>query len=585
MPATRFNRGDAPSKRIVPYLDLSGGLNTADDDHALARNELAVSINTWYPYGKSLGKRPGSVPFAGGVTGASAACTGIASARFNGITYVVVQVGTALYAAKESDTVFTPIGTMSTGAKSISAAEMFEPNSGKDTLFIVNGVDYPLVWQGPGTTVVPASTLPTPNLPLNYTGTGVITPSLVTTYQNFLLYSGEPTKPTAVYVSNPEFPNNFTNPTSVNPTGSDPNYNPYVVGANDGVNGGSITQIATLEQGVIIFKEAAIYSFILTGLYNDIIFYPQLISASIGCSATHSVARFDGFLTFLGIDGVYTVTIANGANQISKKVPTYFDSSLTGDVALITNRISAVGVRHGGRYLLFYTNIYTTPRINASGMWFDFTRPDAQGIPSSGEISGMSVAGAVSLRGLLDDGNVVFCDSGQDRVGKFGVGFSDPNPDAAGFGAPITLTFAGKSDFMDDVFTGDGSLRPKTISKAWLVLSLGGHTPTIDFSGTLTFHFTWIGGLANPELTSSGSVSLAGVSQNDTWGENWGSFVWAGDSSNQPYVIIEADIPGGAQANNVQMRFVESSNDAYVITGFFVEVLDRQPQQGSYEKI
>lgn len=584
--ATRFNAAAPPKNRIVPYLDLSGGLDTVTDDHALARNQLSRSVNCWYPYGRSLGKRPGSISFAGGATGSGIPCTGIGSGRFGGLTYVIVQCGIHLYAARESDLTWTAIGTMSTGAGPICTAQMFEPNSGLDTVFIVNGVDHPLVWQGPGHTVVAASTLTTPNLPLNYLGTSIITPSIVTTYQNFLLYSGEPTKRTAVYVSNPEFPNNFTNAASLNPTGSDPNYNPYVVGANDGVNGGSITGLCTLEQGVVIFKESATYSFILTGLYNDVVFYPQIISRTIGTTATASIAPFDSYCCFLGLDGVYQAGITGGVKQISGRVATFFDSSLSGDPALITDRTLCVGVRHGGRYLLWFSSTTQSGILNADGMWFDFTKPDAQGMPTCGEINGMAPAGAVSLRSGFDDGNIVWCDSQFDRVGKFGVGFSDPNTNGVGFGAPITSIFVGKADFMDDIFSGIGVLKPKEIKKVWLALSLGGHMSLIDFDGSITFEFTWSGGLGQRVLSTSASVSANLTASNTTWGSSWGSLVWSGGATlNEPYVLIEADLPAGAQANNVQMMFVESSMNEWVVIGYLVEVLDRQVQQGSYEAV
>ncbi len=584
--ATRFNEKAAPRNRIVPYLDLSGGLDTVTDDHALARNQLSRSVNCWYPYGKSLGKRPGSVAYAGGATGSGMPCTGIGSGRFGGVTYVIVQCGIHLYAATLSSMSFTSIGTMSVGAGPIQTAQMFEPNSGLDTVFIVNGVDFPLVWQGPGHTVVAASTLATPNLPLNYLGSAVITPSVVTTYQNFLLYSGEKTKPTAIYVSNPEFPNNFTNPASLNPVGSDPNYNPYVVGANDGVNGGSITGLCTLEQGVVIFKQSATYSFILTGLYNDVVFYPQLLSRTIGTTATASIAPFDSYCCFLGLDGVYQASITNGVQQISQRVATFFDSSLSGDVALITDRTLCVGVRHGGRYLIFFSSTTSSGILNADGVWFDFTKPDAEGLPTCGEINGMAVAGAVSLRSGLDDGNIVWCDSQFDRVGKFGVGFADPNTNGVGFGAPITSLFMGKADFMEDIFSGIGVLKAKEIKKVWLVLSLGGHMSSVDFSGSLTFNFTWSGGLAKFPLNTEGSISATIAISGTTWGSNWGALIWnAGPSIVEPYVVIEADMPAGAQANNVQMIFTESSTNEWVVIGFLLEALDRQVQQGSYEAV
>lgn len=575
-----------PVPVIVPFLDLGGGLDTVTDNHALTRNQLAQSVNCWHAYGRSLSKRPGSTPFvsATGATGGGGVGTGCVTARFAGATYVIVQVNTSkLYAAKATDTTWTLIGTMAANAGSICAAQMYDPGSGKNTLFIVNGVDKPFAWQGPATTLVAASTLTGAALPLNLTGTAIITPSYVTTYQNFMLYSGEATAPEAVYVSDPFKPNSFTVPASLTKIGSDASYEPYYVGFNDGVSGGNITGLMALEEGVVIFKQAAIYSFSLTSFYGDTIFYPKLVSASVGCTSPRSIVRFDGYGAFLGIDGVYTVSLNAVPDMVSGAVSTYFDSSFAGYTATITDNTTAIGVRHGGRYIVFFSSARTSYN-NDTGMWFSFRKLDALGKPTCGEINGMQVGGAAPLRGPGDDGNFVWVDSSFDRVSKFGLGFADPVPAATGYANPITATFVGKAEFLEELFPTDGFIRPKRVNRIWLVLSLFGHLSSGQFTGSLTFTGTWLGG-GSSGIQSSGNtqtlpVAIGGAT---TWGANWGTLVWSGSSAAaEPYALIEMDTAAATIANNFQIGFSESSQNGWVVIGYMVEVVPQQPLQGSY---
>lgn len=580
--------GAKPNNVMVPYLDLGGGLDTVTDTHALERNQLAQSVNCWHAYGRSLSKRPGSQPFgsATGATGAGGTGAGCATARFAGHTYVVAQVnGKELYSAKSGDVAWTHIGTMSNGAGSISAAQMYDPGSAASTLFIVNGVDFPLAWQGPGHSLVAASTLTGASLPLNLSGGAIITPAYIAVYQNYLMYAGETTAPEAVYVSNPFFPNAFTTPGSTVKIGSDPTYEPYYVGFNDGVNGGDITGLLPLEAGVIILKQAAIYGFTLTGLYGDTIFYPQLISGSTGCSSPKSVVRFDGYGCFLAIDGVYTVSLSSPPQMISEAVATYFDSTLAGYQASITNAQTAVGVRHGNRYILFFSSGRTAYN-NDTGMWFDFKKRARNGMPTCGEIDGMQVAGAAALRGPNDDGNFVWVDSSLDRVSKFGFGFNDPIPGSAGYTNPITAQFVGKSDFLEDLYPHDGLLRPKRVQKVWLVLSLFGRLSSGIYTGSLTFNAAWFGGGSSGVQTESNTQTLpVNIGNTSVWGDNWGQMIWSGvNSAAQPYAMIPLDGTKGMIANNCQIGFTEASSNGWVVIGYIVELEVEQPIRNAAQR-
>jgi len=578
-----------PGPRIVPYNDLGGGLNTSDDDHAIKRNQLSQSVNCWYAYGRSISKRPGSNSFiTAAATGGGGVGSGIATARFNNQTYVIVQVdGNKLYAAKASDATWTSIGSMASGAGPIQAAQMYEPNTATNCLFIVNGVDTPWVWQGPGFNIAAATSLTSAQVPLNLTASATITPAYVTTYSNYLLYSGEPTAMSAVYVSNPDYPNNFTVPAALTSPGNATGYIPYFVGLNDGVNGGNITGLLTLEIGIIIFKEACIYAFTFTSLYGATIFYPSIISASVGCLSPRSIVRFDGFGVFLGIDGVYTVAL-NGEppELISTAINTYFDSTMVGYPAIIANNQTAVAVRQSGKYLIWFTS-GSSAYSNDTGIWFNFRQLDENQKPTTGEIQGMYVGGAAPLRGPGDDGNFVWVDASLDRVSKFGYGFSDAVPGTTGYGNPITSLFTGKSDFFEDIWAADGALRPKTVSKVWLVLSLFGHLASGIYNGSLTFQALWYGGgsLGGRTSGTSGQIT-ASVGTATTWGTDWGQLQWSGQgNANQPYAFLALDTQAPAVANNAQIGFSESSTNGWVVIGYYVEVAAWEPLRASNQTL
>jgi hypothetical protein len=582
-----------PSPQIVPYLDLGGGLNTGEDPHAIARNELSTLINCWYMYGRSLSKRPGSVPFlSSGVatTGGGGVGQGCATCVFNNVTYVIAQVnGNKLYAATISDPIWTLIGTMGAGAGPVHAAQFFEPKTQTNCVFIVNGVDTPWVWQGPGHTITPASGLAGSALPLKLGGGAgnYITPAFVCSFQNFLFYSGEPTVPCGVYVSDVTTPNSFTRSATFDPTGT--TYVPYYVGNNDGVSGGSITGIINMEQGVVVFKQSAIYFMSFVSIYGDTIFDPILMSASLGCTAPQSITTFDSFVCFLAIDGVYT--FAPGAGQgaatklISRSTPHYFDSTYTGYPALVANRVSPIGVRSGNKYLLFFSTGITS-YVNDTGLWFNFDITDKNSLPTIGEINGMCVAGASALRGAGDDGNFVWVDSSIDRVSKFGVGFSDPVVGQPPYGAPIQCIFIGKSDFLDDVFE-DGLLRAKKLSKIGLVLSLYGKLSSSQYVGTLEFTSYWFGSNTSGSQQVGSTESLAiNIGGSSVWGLPWGEMTWGSNQTySQPYAIFMSGDQAPCISNAMQIGFSESSTLGWTVIGYTAEFSLREPIRASIQSL
>lgn len=506
-PASSPNGDFVTGVRNVPYKDLTGGLNTKKDPHALSRNQLSQSINCWYSQGNSISKRPGNAAFVtvSGATGSGSKGIGIGAARFSNISYTMEQSGDgSVRAAKPADTSYANIGTVSTSSP-MHVAQIYDATQTANVAIVVDGVSTPQYWKGPTTTM---GTVTTTALPTKFDGTGHITPAYVTTFQNHLVYAGEPTCMTAVYISDAFQPESFTGSIySTTPYGG--TYQPLLVGFNDGVSGGDITGIEPIFNSLMVYKQSAIYRMDNVSVEGDLVLGSTSVSVSVGCLSPRSIVKFDTFHLFLGIDGVYQTDGAT-TKRISDNVPTYFD----GPTAAIQDRTSAVAVRYGQRYMIWFDDgngTNTAVGHPTTGLWFDFAKLDEDGYPTVGQISGMQPAGVVSLRGPADTGTFVWCDAVQDRVGQFGLGSSD-------FGGAISVAFSGKNDMFDDIFGIDASLHTKHLDQYWLLLSL----PQMTFGQTLTYT---VSGVFDSFTTNSTNIQNIFVPTFSTSGNQVGTAI------------------------------------------------------------
>ena len=589
-------KSDPEEKTFIAYRDPSGGLNTKRDAHALDRNMAAVSINMWPAYDNALSKRPGSSAFSGGKTGMAGTGTTVVATRWNvaGVssTVLLAQNGVHLAYAQVGATAWTPISTaMGAGAQRIHVAQTFDPTTGGNQAFICNGVDVPWMWSGPGSSLLtPVGTAPG-QLPQKLTSGTPITPRFVETVGNnsLLVYSGEPSAPTAVYVSNAFYPQNFSQ-SATTATPYPGGYQPYLVGFNDGVNGGNITGLGCLQGNIIAFKETAIYRGQFVTIYGSVVgFQWQTVSAARGCVAPESICSFDTFIVFLSSDGVY-FTDSYQLQQVSANVPTFFDGSLTGNGPIALNYTTAVGARSGARYLIFYDrgNPFTngTPAgYPTSGLWFDFSKPDASALPQVGEMQGTSAAGGggfggggqvwavggmTTLAGQNDTGLVAWIDPTQDRVGLFGLGFND-------FGAPISTTFAGVADMMPEI-ANPGShasaISPKHIHRAWL--SIASSFAAINMP--LRFTVSIITDLLSSTTTvgSTQNLSISGLALYWDQGE-WDVNYWAGSPSATDYATISFSPATSADGRIIQVQITESSINEWILLGYVLEASAREP--------
>lgn len=561
--------GQMQPRVFVPYMDLGDGLNTKDDAHAILRSQLAVSVNCWYGSRRALQMRPGNNPFVSttGATGAGRGGNGLFPCRFNGVTYFLVQQGTALYFAKATDTTWTAIVTaMGAGAGPISCAQMFDPSTDKDSVFICNGVDTPWIWTGPTTTALVAATVPK-----NASNTANITPKYCATLGNNskLFYANDPSAPSAVYISDAEYPQSFTTSLTASSWYAG-TYFPALIGQNDGVEGGSITGIFGLGSSMIVYKESAVYRMTETQLLGDTAFIVSIVSSSRGAQSPKSVIKFESFHVFLSIDGVWmTQGNENDLVQISADVPTYFDATLSGFAATCQNYTTAQAGRMGNRYLIWFDDGSGSP---VRGLWFDFNKPNPNsGLPSVGEISNMNMGGCCTADSSGDDGHLIWIDAGQDRVGHFGLGFSD-------FGGAIIMTFYGKADMMDDVFGQTSPLDVKFVDNVQALLAL----PALQSGESITVTCSIVTDLLNNIVATNSFVAPAAAA-GGTWGQNWApsgsnQMNWATLSSSA-YATLDfsgQDLPN-SYGRVLQIGFQVSSTFPITFLGYIVEVNRQEP--------
>lgn len=599
------NQGPLEPRQYVPYLDLSGGRNTKKDPHALDRNQLAVSDNTWMAQGNTIGKRPGSISipgisaghFAGGGISAGSTGTGISTAgmveaRWANITTLVVQdkaghvtVGPmSLPGVSTGVNSWISVGSISGGT--IQAAQLFDPDptniNGPDgSLFIVDGIDTPKYLSGIGQPLKPCVT---GQLPTKADGTGrPITPAYVASLFSSLFYAGEPTDPSMVYISDPFRPQSFTENLVV-PTGTitGATYIGLPVGRGDGVGGGSITGMAQMGSAMAVYKQSAIYLLTQVGLTGDMVWGSSVASASVGMTAPRSLVAFDTFHCFLGIDGVYMFTggtaFANESTvKISANNPDLFDGGFS-PVPLIKDRTSAIGVRYGNRYILYFDDGGQTGAAlgycNRAAV-FDFDKPDADGLPNVQTHSGYNVGGVAPLRGPLDQGNFAWGGATNDVIAMFN-GPANGEPVYSDLGVPITASLAFKADFFNDVWTDDEApLDAKVVDSVYLLMAL----PLLTSSQSYTFDGTILYDALNP-LFSFGTTTVAQALGATVGTAIVGTAIVGQAQGTPPYQVIPMTQPQPSFGYIAQFSFTETSVNPWTSLGFILYV-NRQWKVGT----
>ena len=578
-------RSEPSGSTFISYMDPSGGLNTKLDAHALARNMAAQSINFWPAYENVLSKRPGSnfAITSNGVTGMGGTGTHIVATRWTvggvSTTVLLAQNGLKLAFAAVGAASWTNISTsLGAGAARIHVAQMYDPLSAKNQCFICDGVDLPWMWAGPGNTTL-TQTSTANGLPVNFAGTIGITPRFVETFNGSLIYSGEPTSPTAVYISNSWYPQAFTLSSTSLSTPYPGSYQPYLIGWNDGIAGGNVTGLGFLQGSVLVFKESAIYRGTFQNIYGSVYAFSwQCISASRGFIAPESIVAFETFVCGLSFDGLY-YTDGYQMVKFDADVPTFFDSSLNGNGAVCLAYPTAVACRFGMRYLIFYDR--GSPQLPGvksgfptSGLWFDFSKQTVSGLPQAGEMQGTTssdsstwaISGMATISGPNDSGLVAWTDPTRDRVAYFGLGFSD-------LGNNIISTFAGPADMMPELSEpspGAAGISVKYVqccavnvaTQLGASLSFSAQILTDLLASTPVSGFT-------PAASSSGMI----------WGSGtWGTGLWGATSGATAYYSVGFHPNESAFGRIIQFVITESSQQQWLLLGYELEVNAQRPQ-------
>ena len=551
----------------VAYRPLDGGLNTRKAQHDLARNELAALVNEWYAYGTALSKRPGTTALGAGATGDGVGITSVVTARFADNTYAIVQTAdNNVYAAEYlTANAWTSIGSVTGGV--LRGAQMYDPKTGNDTLFVVTGHDTPKMWIGSG--LLSAVATGSDFLPFKPNTSTPITPAFVATLGNnsHLFYAGEPTAPSAVFISDAFAPESFTTPAmQADPygySGGGGTFLPAVIGMNDGVDGGAITGLQTMGFSMVTFKESAIYAMVQTQLLGSVAWQVYNVAAQRGALSPRSIIPFENFIAFLSIDGCY-VTYGQPNEQMNKQkisvnVPSFFDSTRFGAAASIANRTTAVAVRIANRYVIWFDTGAGTP---TTGVWFDFDVNADQQVPAAGQIANMNMGGAASASGPKDQGLFIWGDASVDRVGLFGVGFAD-------FGAAIPISLLLKYDAFEDLFGPQAWIQNKVPSRADIVVEPLSSTSATDavFTATLAADY-------GPALSSSLPLPVVPVNPaGGLWGDVWGAFDWSATGEvPSGYDILTMLPQNGVYGHILQIGLTETSTAPHVLAGIILEV-------------
>ena len=202
---------------------------------------------------------------------------------------------------------------------------------------------------------------------------------------------------------------------------------------------------------------------------------------------------------------------------------------------------------------------YSTANLNYcnEGVWFDFTKQSRFGNPVAGMITGMAPAGLASLRGPGDDGNVAWGDALINRVGEFGIGYSD-------FDAPISVAMAGKADLFDDVFGPEACVGEKQMQDAYALVELvnvAAIAPEVDFFGSV---------IVNLELTLARVMAqlMEATVPGALWGVGaWGNMRW-GSSAGANFGIVKIPCQNGARGTLLQIAIKETSHVPWVLIGY-----------------
>jgi hypothetical protein len=533
MPGAFQVQGNERTFRIV--IDkLDGGWSTRTFPHLLQENQLFVADNVVFNRDGLVSKRPGNINYGGGTGKTGSAQPSLAGVRFyygNPVAgKLLVQSGGNLYQGTDSTGAFASIMAGLSTTQPAAFAQMYDPDAGAGSteLFVCDGSRIPQLWNGTTASAVQTGFVGgVQYLPNGRTG-APITPKYAVVWNEHLVYAGEPTEPSAVYISDALRPQRFTGFAFTDSAGSP--YIPYFPGA---------------------FQ----YQF-------------SRVSSSIGAVAPQSIVSFDTFVVFFGGDRFYA-TDSTTVVPIPDLIPSvYANTAQSVFPSEMATKNSVVGARRAQQYWASYDviGLGTPTRIvvfdfAANGGW-TFGGAVTIGVTNGGAWSrwptGMALGWGIECRGPGDKQQMFWGSSQADVVAQHDTGvYSD-------FGNAIALEIRAKSFFLDK------PIWPKTIQGLYplLVYAVQGAA----YSSTITPYVVLD---QQQDLAPPISVPITPNATAYGVGE-YGTFTYG--ASNQLAQVNPKGYPGQpSQCFSFSPGVTENSVNPFNLIGFVVEVTVDEP--------
>lgn len=560
-------------RAALENLDL--GLNTRAYPHTLGDRFLSKADNAVFLRDGLVSKRPGNRYYGGSVNGKLGTGTPVLSlGRYypvGGSPQLIAHSGINLYSGNDATGAYTLINSGMSNSNRASFAQMYDPDmsSGAATaLFICDGARVPQLWDG--THFVGVQTGGT-FLPNNRAGSAAITPSLCTDWGYHMVYAGEQTEPTALYISDAMRPERFTGTNFTDSQGS--SYVPFFPAGRDGTLG-IITGIVPIdESALLVFYTNGIVRVDNTGSVGTFEFKFTVISRKIGCPSPKSIVAFDTYIIFFGGDRFYATngqqvaplpdrvpTIYSRSSQssappeiyditqvVAVKRNTQYVASYTVDVTGATRRCAVFDTAAGGGYIFgFFPRGYDESNGGAWSRWL-----------------GMNLNAAVECRGPGDTYQLYWGGSDNDYVAEHDpVQLSGVHSD---FAAAITFEVCARAFTMGKIYA------PKYVEAMYLemIYDVGGGG---QYTSSITPYIVRDQAVDNcPPISTI--VSPVGTLYGTS---DYGQFTY--ESGQQ---VLQATLKAYPQqptgANSVAPGMIETSTNPCAIIGFALEVTVDDP--------
>lgn len=340
--------GTNVQRLIIEQFD--GGMSERAAQDATALNTAWALDNAQFFLDGTVGKRPGNISLGSTGSGSKWDAIGCLQDPNNSgaSNKLIVKSGGAIYAAAESapPLVWSKIsGATNFGnGTPMTFAQVYDPDfapAAAKILVCCDGTQVPYGYDGTN-----FSPFATAHLPLGRTG-AAITPSLVAEWGPHLVFSGEPTEPTAVYIMDPLRPERATGYGFTDSAGV--TYTPYFPAGRDGSHG-PVQAIAVIGNVLLVFYKNAIVAGINTGSYGALNYQWRFISNCIGTTSGRSVVQMDDYLIFFSGSRFYA-TQGSALYPLPDEIPTYYSYEAQSFFPPRLDLTNLVCVRYGQLYI------------------------------------------------------------------------------------------------------------------------------------------------------------------------------------------------------------------------------------------